>query len=350
MSGKGEKKMEKVKIIAEAGVNHNGSIPIAKRLIEEAKWAGADAVKFQTYTLSELVVKKADKADYQKKNTKEEETQYDMLKKFLLSKEEWLELLDYCRQKEITFLSSPFDLKSIDFLQELGVELFKVPSGQITDYCYLKKLAQLHKPIILSTGMATIEEISEALHVLKGSRKTEDDTKKEPKPDITLLHCTSDYPAKMEEVNLKAMLQLQTVFQKPVGYSDHTEGVEVAIAAVSLGAAVIEKHFTLDRNLPGPDHKGSLLPAELRQLVKSVRNIEKALGDGIKRPTDSEQKNKRSVRKSLVAIRPIKKGEVYTVHNIGAKRPGDGISPMRYKEMIGTKANRNYEPDERIEL
>jgi N,N'-diacetyllegionaminate synthase len=330
--------MKQVKIIAEAGVNHNGDIRIAKALIDVASDSGADMIKFQTYHTEAISIKNAQKAEYQRRNTKTSTTQYEMLRKLELSFTEFKLLFEYCQEKNITFLSSPFDLESVDFLHELGIELFKIPSGEITDYLYLKKIAKFHKPILLSTGMATMKEIEDALAIL------------EPNDEITLLHCTSDYPAAMKDVNLKAMCSMRKIFHKEVGYSDHTLGIEAAIAAVALGACVIEKHITLDRSLPGPDQRVSLVPEELKQLVHAIRNIEEAIGDGEKRPTASELKNKEAVRKSLVASETILQGETFTANNIVAKRPGNGISPMQYEMMLGKRAKRDYIRDELIEI
>ena len=329
--------MKRVKIIAEAGVNHNGSFRLAKRLVDVACEAGADAIKFQTYHTEALVTKHAQKAEYQRRNTKSATSQFEMLKKLELNHADVRRLFAYCQEKNITFLSSPFDMESVEFLQDLGMELFKIPSGEITDYLYLKKIATYRKPILLSTGMATPNEIKEALAIL------------EPNDQITLLHCTSDYPAAMKDVNLNAMCSMKSTFQKQVGYSDHTLGMEVAIAAVALGACVIEKHITLDPSLPGPDQCVSLAPSELKQFVHAIRNIEEAIGDGEKRPTESELKNKVAVRKSLVAREPIRKGEPFTMSNVDAKRPGTGISPMNYEMILGKTAKRDYNIDDLIE-
>jgi N,N'-diacetyllegionaminate synthase len=329
-------------IIAEAGVNHNGSIELAYRLIEAAKKVGADAVKFQSFKADKTVSKKAEKAEYQKQTTSSDESQYDMIKKLELSFEDHQKLIDYCSKNEIQFLSSAFDLGSIDLLVELGLNTFKVPSGEITNLPYLRKLGRLNKNIILSTGMADLGEIEDALNVLM-----ESGTEKEK---ITVLHCNTEYPTPCQDVNLKAMLTIKNAFGVRVGYSDHTKGIEVPIAAVALGAEVIEKHFTLDRNMEGPDHKASLEPDELKQMVASIRNIEKALGNGIKKPSGSELKNKAIARKSIVAIKNIKKGECFTDSNIGVKRPGNGISPMRWDEILGKTSQKDFEIDDLIEL
>ncbi len=327
-------------IIAEAGVNHNGSLELAKQLALKAKEAGADIVKYQTADLNSLVSKTAKMADYQKDNIGKEESQKEMLSKLLLEFDEFVELKKYCEEIGIKFLSTPFDLKSIDFLEELGCDVWKIPSGEITNLPYLIKIAKTNKPIILSTGMCTLDEIDECVSVLKehGAK------------DIVILHCTTQYPTPYEEVNLRAMLTLQERYKCDVGYSDHTKGIEVPVAAVSLGASVIEKHFTLDRNMEGPDHKASLEPDELKMMVSSIRNIEKALGDGDKKPVDSELKNKAVARKSIIAAKNIKKGELFTEDNLTTKRPGTGISPMKWFEIIGKTASRDYLEDEMIEL
>lgn len=330
--------MNKVQIIAEAGVNHKGDIKLAKMLVDVAAQAGADAIKFQTYKSESLAIQTAKKAEYQILHTKNSSSQFEMLRELELRDAEFLELSKYCEKKNIQFLSSPFDVESIEFLHRLGMDTIKIPSGEITNYFYLKKLAALNKRIILSTGMATLEEIEQALAVLDKNSK-----------EIILLHCTTSYPTLMEDVNLKAMCTLKEVFHKNVGFSDHTLGIEASIAAVALGACVIEKHFTLDNSMPGPDHKMSLEPDELKRLVKAIRNIEQALGDGNKKPTPEELKNQEFVRKSLVAARDIIHGEIFTEENLCAKRAGYGISPMRLHELIGSNATRNYKKDERID-
>lgn len=326
-------------IIAEAGVNHNGSPELAKRLVDEAKKTGADIVKFQTAKLDSLVSKSAEMADYQKKNTGVEESQKEMLKKLLLDFEDFRGLKSYCDNTGIQFLSTPFDIESIHFLNDLQ-DIWKIPSGEITNYPYLVEIAKTGKEIILSTGMSTLEEIDDALDVLKtnGAGK------------ITLLHCNTDYPTPMRDANIRAMLTLKEKFGCPVGYSDHTEGIEVPIAAVAIGAEVIEKHFTLDRNMEGPDHKASIEPDELSSMVKAIRNIEEALGDGIKSPSESEKANITIARKSIVARRDIMTGEIFSEDNITAKRPGTGISPMRWPEVLGKKAARDFKEDELIEI
>ena len=329
-------------IIAEAGVNHNGSLELAFNLIDAAKDAGADAVKFQSFKADTLVSKSAEKAKYQKVTTDTSESQYEMIKKLELSLEDHNKLIAYCLKKEIQFLSSPFDLDSIDLLYDLGLEIFKIPSGEIINLPYLRKIGKLNKNIILSTGMSDLGEIEDAIDVL-----VENGTDREK---ITILQCNTEYPTPYEDVNLKAMLTIKNAFDVKVGYSDHTKGIEVPIAAVALGASVIEKHFTLDRNMEGPDHKASLEPNELKEMVKSIRNIEKALGDGIKSPSPSELKNKPIARKSIIAIKKINKGEVFTEENVGIKRPGTGISPMRWDEVIGKYSNYDFEYDDLIKL
>jgi N,N'-diacetyllegionaminate synthase len=332
--------MNKTFIIAEAGVNHNGSLEMAMQMVDAAVAAGADAVKFQTFTAEKVIAVNAPKADYQKETTGSDESQWEMVKKLELDETAHIRLYQYCQQKGIQFLSTPFDLESIDLLSRLGLEIFKIPSGEITNLPYLRKLGALGKRLILSTGMANLGEIEDALDVL-----TETGT---PLESITVLHCNTEYPTPFEDVNLRAMLTIGHALGVAVGYSDHTPGTEVAGAAVALGAAVLEKHFTLDRNLPGPDHKASLEPDELKAMVQAIRNIEKALGDGIKRPSPSEVKNRPIARKSLVATQSIKAGELFSADNITAKRPGAGISPMRWDEILGRVAQKDYEKDELI--
>lgn len=327
-------------IIAEAGVNHNGSLEIAKALIDVAAQSGADAVKFQTFKADKLVSKTAQKASYQKQTTDADESQYAMIKKLELDEKAHHELIEYCAQKNILFLSTPFDHESIDLLADLGMEIFKIPSGEITNLPYLRHIGSLQKEVILSTGMATLDEIDAALHVLT--------TAGTAKERISVLHATTEYPCPMDEVNLRAMQTIRDTFDIRVGYSDHTRGIEVPIAAAAMGAGVIEKHFTLDREMEGPDHKASLEPDELIAMVHAIRNIEKALGDGIKRPSSSELKNIPIARKSIVASRAITKGERLSEENITIKRPGSGISPMCYDEIIGTVASKNYDEDEAI--
>ena len=335
--------MNKTIIIAEAGVNHNGDIETAKRLIDVAADAGVDYVKFQTFKANKIVTKQAKRADYQNKNTKDLDTQYEMLKKLELNESSHHLLIKYCNDKGIKFLSTGFDLDSLEFLNKIGIRLAKIPSGEITNYPYLKKVAQLYSEVILSTGMSDMDDIKKALAIL-----LKFGVKKE---NLTILHCNSEYPTPMSDVNLKAMLNIQAELDVKIGYSDHTLGIEVPIAAVALGARVIEKHFTLDRNLPGPDHRASLEPNELKSMVNSIRNIEKALsGSGIKEPSKSELKNKQIIRKSIVAIRPIAKGETFNEDNIGTKRPGTGISPIKWESFIGQVAKDDFEQDELISL
>lgn len=331
--------MDHVLIIAEAGVNHNGDVEVAKRLIDTAQKCGADIVKFQTAKLESLVTKNAPMAEYQKNNIGKSESQRKMLEKLLLSYDEFKDLSLYCREKRIEFLSTPFDIDSISFLNDL-VGFWKVPSGEITNFPYLREIAQTGKKVVLSTGMSNLREVSQAVETLcKYGTK-----------EMVLLHCTTNYPTSYEEVNLNAMLSLKDRFNLPVGYSDHTPGIEVPIAAVAMGAQVIEKHFTLDKTMEGPDHKASLEPNELEAMIKAIRNIEQALGDGVKKPTESEKGNMAVARKSIVAGRKIKKGEVFTEENITTKRPGTGVSPMLWDKVIGTAADREYEEDEMIEL
>ncbi|MEA3447196.1 MAG: N-acetylneuraminate synthase [Bacteroidota bacterium] len=329
-------------IIAEAGVNHNGNLETAKKLIDAAKLAGADAVKFQTFQAKATIAKKAEKADYQKSTTSEAETQYEMIQRLQLSEEDHQTLMNYSNRKQIQFLSSPFDLNSIHLLDKLGLDTFKIPSGEIVSLPYLEWIGKLNKKVIMSTGMADLGEIEDALNVLIQAGTD--------KRNITILHVNTEYPTPMEDVNLKAMQTIRDAFQVDVGYSDHTLGIEVPIAAVALGATVIEKHFTLDKKANGPDHRASLEPNELKQMVLAIRNIDKALGDGIKKPSKSEKRNKPIVRKSIVAQQKIAKGEKFTSENLGIKRPGTGISPMRWHEVLGKAAKRNFNEDELIEL
>jgi N,N'-diacetyllegionaminate synthase len=328
-------------IIAEAGVNHNGDMELAKQLIDVAAEAGADFVKFQTFNANRQVTHTAKKADYQTKNTDGNESQHEMLRRLELTPAMHNELIAHCALRNIVFLSTGFDIESVDLLVSLGQNLFKIPSGEITNLPYMRHIGQLGKPVILSTGMATLGDIEAAIEVLEQAGTS--------RANLTLLHCTTEYPTPMAEVNLRAMQSIHRAFGVAVGYSDHTQGIEVAIAAVALGATVIEKHFTLDRNSPGPDHKASLEPAELKAMVTAIRNIEIALGDGIKRLTPSEAKNKPVARKSLVASKAIKAGELFSVQNVTAKRPGTGISPMRWDEVMRRRARRDFTVDELIE-
>ncbi len=332
--------MKKTFIIAEAGVNHNGSLELAIQLIDVAVQAGADAVKFQTFKTESCISKNAEKAAYQKQMTNVSESQFDMVKKLELDEASHHELIAYCKTKNILFLSTPFDHESIELLDSLGMEIFKIPSGEITNLPYLRHVGTLAKTVILSTGMADLGEIEDALDILQGAGI--------PKENVTVLHATTEYPCPMEDVNLKSMQTIARAFDVKVGYSDHTNGIEVPIAAVAMGACVIEKHFTLDKMMEGPDHKASLEPDELKTMIAAIRNIEKALGDGIKKPSKSEFKNIPIARKSIVASRPIQKGEILSVENITAKRPGNGISPMRWDEIIGTVALKDYKEDELI--
>ena len=332
--------MNKVFIIAEAGVNHNGSLELAKKLIDVAVVSGADAVKFQTFKAENLVSKNAQKADYQKQTTNNEESQFDMIKKLELDVQTHRILMDYCKEKNIMFLSTPFDHDSIDLLNDLGLEIFKIPSGEITNLPYLRHIGKLNKKVILSTGMADIGEIEDAMDILINAG-----TKKE---NITVLHANTMYPTPMEDVNLKAMVTIGKTFDVAFGYSDHTLGIEVDIAAVALGACCIEKHFTLDKTMEGPDHKASLEPDELKAMVKAIRNIELALGSSIKKPSKSEMPNMQIARKSIVAKIEIKKGDKLSEENITIKRPGNGINPMRWDEIVGTIAAKDYKEDELI--
>lgn len=328
-------------IIAEAGVNHNGDINLAKQLIDVAADAKVDYVKFQTFKANKIVTKTAKRAGYQDDNTGDTDSQFEMLKKLELTAEMHDILINYCTIKGVKFLSTGFDLESLEYLSKIGVKLSKIPSGEITNYPYLKKVAQLYSEVILSTGMADIKEIKSAIKVLVDNGL---DKKK-----LTVLHCNTEYPTPMDDVNLKAMNYIKSELDVSVGYSDHTLGIEVPIAAVSLGAKVIEKHFTIDRNLPGPDHKASLEPNELKAMVVSIRNIEQALsGSGIKEPSKSEIKNKAIARKSIVAKKYIKKGEFFSEENLTVKRPGTGVSPMLWEDVIGKESSRNFEEDDLI--
>lgn len=327
-------------IIAEAGVNHNGDIKLAKRLAKEAKAAGADCVKFQTFRAEALVTADGEKAGYQKKQTGGGESQLEMLKKLELTQEEFLELKSYCEEIGIAFLSTAFDMESQRFLEGLAPFCYKIPSGEITNYPYLKAIAATGRDVILSTGMSVLSEVEEAVALLRENGAGE----------ITLLHCTTEYPAPVEDVNLRAMQTLAEHFGTKTGYSDHTEGIEVPVAAAAMGAAVIEKHFTLDRTMEGPDHKASLEPEELAKMVHAIRKIEKALGDGEKRVTAREAENRKAARKSIVAARDIKAGEIFTEENLTVKRPGDGITPMKWPDILGKAAIRDFRKEERITL
>ncbi|MCB7480626.1 N-acetylneuraminate synthase [Christiangramia sediminis] len=332
-----------VLIIAEAGVNHNGNLETAKELVDKASIAGADFVKFQTFKASGLVTKSAERAAYQNYNTENSDSQYEMLKKLELSEDAHNILIEYCKSKGIKFLSTGFDLDTLEFLNKLNIELFKIPSGEITNLPYLRKIASFKKPVIMSTGMASMQEVTEAFDVLVNAG-----LKKE---NITIVHCNTEYPTPMDDVNLRAMNRIGKELDVEIGYSDHTLGIEVPIAAVALGAKVIEKHFTLDRNLPGPDHRASLEPEELKLMVESIRNIEKAIsGSGKKEPSKSEMKNKDIARKSIIASKEIKKGDKLTEDNLTVKRPGNGISPMKWDKVLGETASRDFKEDELIEI
>lgn len=332
--------MEHICIIAEAGVNHNGNFDTAIQMVKAAKRAGADYIKFQTFVPEKLVSESAQKAEYQKKTTGADESQLDMLKKLTLTNSEFLEIKKYCDELEIGFISTPFDLESVEFLESMNMDFWKIPSGEITNLPYLEKLAMTKRRIVMSTGMSDMKEIKDAVALLeiKGAG------------DITLLHCNTQYPTPFCDVNLKAMNEIKMETGKKVGYSDHTSGIEIPIAAVAMGAVMIEKHFTLDREMKGPDHKASLEPDELKKMVLAIRNIEKAVGDGIKRPSDSEVKNRDIVRKSIVASKDIKSGETFSKDNLTTKRPGDGISPMHWYEVLGKDAIKDFRKDEKIIL
>ena len=327
-------------IIAEAGVNHNGDMALAHKLVDAAAEGGADLVKFQTFSAEALVAKDAPKADYQKRLTAGDENQFGMLKRLELSPANHQALMDRCRERGIGFFSTGFDLSSLDFLEGLGFTRHKVPSGEITNYPYLRKMGSFGKEVLLSTGMADLGEIEAALRVLEEAGT--------PREKVIVLHCTTEYPTPMGEVNLRAMRAIGEAFGVRVGYSDHTPGIEIPIAAVAMGATVIEKHFTLDRNLPGPDHQASLEPSELKEMVRAIRNVEVALGDGIKKPTPSELKNRLVARKSIVAVGAIRKGELFTQDNLGSKRPGSGLSPMELPALIGRMSDREYRDGEML--
>ena len=332
--------MRHVIVIAEAGVNHNGSFELAKKMVDAAKEAGVDYVKFQTFNPKKLVSKYAEKAKYQKETTGSDETQLQMLQKLTLTEDNFLSLRDYCKEVGIGFISTPFDLDSIAFLETFDMDFWKVPSGEVTNLPYLEAIARTKRKVVMSTGMCDMNEIQDAMEVLEKNGTTE----------ITLLHCNTQYPTPYEHVNLSAMNSIKDAMHKEVGYSDHTQGIEVPIAAVAMGATVIEKHFTLDKNMEGPDHKASLDPTELKQMVRAIRNIEKAIGNGLKEPSSSELANKAVARKSIVASRDIEQGEVLSEENLTTKRPGTGISPMKWYEVIGKVASRDFSEDEMIEL
>jgi N,N'-diacetyllegionaminate synthase len=329
---------DRVLIIAEAGVNHNGSIQLAKKLIDKAVFSGADAVKFQTFKAKNVVSKNTPKADYQKQTTNSRESQFEMIKKLELDERFHKELITYCKEANIMFLSTPFDLDSVDLLNELGLQIFKIPSGEITNLPYLRRIGSFNKKVILSTGMSDLKEIGEAIKILTNAGTL--------KENITVLHANTMYPTPMEDVNLRAMQTIQNKFDVSVGYSDHTLGIEVDIAAVTMGATIIEKHFTLNKKMEGPDHKASLDPDELKSMVTAIRNIELAMGDGVKELTNSEKPNINVVRKSIVAKKEIKKGEIFSESNLTTKRPGTGLSPMKWDSIIGKVAKRDYNLDD----
>ena len=328
-------------IIAEAGVNHNGDMDMARQLVDIACEAGVDMVKFQTFTAVGIVTKYAEKADYQKASS-DTDNQFEMLEKLELTEKNHVELMAYCSERNVGFLSTPFDIESVHLLNRLGLEIFKISSGDITNLPLLKEVGSLKKQIILSSGLSSLEEVGAALEILirAGTDKN----------NITVLHCTSEYPAPMEDVNLNALESIKEAFDVRVGYSDHTQGIEISVAAVAIGAVVIEKHFTIDKTLPGPDHKASLDPIELQRMVESIRNIEKALGDGVKKASTSESKNLNAVRKSIVAKRTITEGEIFTEENLTIKRPGSGLSPMLWEQVLGLTARHDFKMDEHIEI
>lgn len=330
---------QSVYIIAEAGVNHNGDFKLAKKLVFEAKRIGSDAIKFQTFKAENIVTKKAERADYQKENCGGEESQFEMIKKLELSEEEFESLFEYCKEIGIDFLSSPFDLDSIHFLSKLGMRVFKIPSGEITNLPYLREISKVAKKVILSTGMATYDEIGEAISILKENGEKE----------LVVLHATTEYPCPFAEVNLLAMNSIGEKFKCDIGYSDHTKGIEIPVAATALGAKVIEKHFTLDNKMVGPDHRASLDVEEFESMVKSIRNVENSLGDGVKKPTESEMRNIPIVRKSIVAKSKIRKGEEFSEFNLTTKRPGSGLNPMKnWDNLLGKTAEKDYEADDLI--
>ena len=329
-------------IIAEAGVNHNGDLALAKRLIDVAAEAGADLVKFQTFNADRLATRSAQKASYQIQSADDSESQHEMLRRLELTESMHQELIAHCAVRNIGFFSTGFDIESVDLLVSLGQDKFKIPSGEITNLPYLRHIGRFGKMVILSTGMATMGDIESAIVALEQAGT--------PRARITVLHCTTEYPTPMAEVNLRAMQSIRAAFGVAVGYSDHTPGIEIAIAAVALGAGVIEKHFTIDRNLPGPDHKASLEPAELRAMITAIRNIELAFGDGVKRPSASERKNMAVARRSLVAACAIRAGEPFSASNLAVKRPGTGISPMQWNDVVGRIAPRDFSADELIEI
>lgn len=332
--------MSRIFVIAEAGVNHNGNLETARKLVDAAVAAGADAVKFQTFKTENLVCKNTCKADYQMKTTDQEESQFDMLKKLELTTEMHEQLIDYCKKKGIMFLSTPFDIDSLNYLVKCGVEMIKVPSGEITNYPFLREVGKTRKKVIISSGMSTLDEVRDAVKVLRDNGSD----------DVIVLHCNTEYPTPYADVNLRAMLTLKEKLGVVVGYSDHTQGIEIPIAATAMGASVIEKHFTLDKNMEGPDHNASLEPSELQAMVSAIRNIESALGSGKKEPSESEKRNISIVRKSIVAKCDIAAGELFTESNLTTKRPGTGVSPMQWKLVVGQRAKKKFSADELIEI
>lgn len=332
--------MHKVKIIAEAGVNHNGSLDLAKKMVDVAKEAGADYVKFQTFRPEKLASRFAEKANYQKETTDRSESQQEMLRKLILSDQEYVDLSEYCKKKNIGFISTPFEIDSLKFLFNIDMDFWKIPSGEVTNYPFLVEVAKTSKPVVLSTGMSNLEEVKQAVRVLKENGTTR----------ISLLHCNTQYPTPYEDVNLSAMITLKETFGCEVGYSDHTPGIEIPIAAVAMGATIIEKHFTLDRNMEGPDHKASLEPNELKAMIDAIRHIAVSLGSGVKQASGSEIANIGVVRKSIVAARTIKKGDIFSNENLTTKRPGTGISPMEWNNLLGQPAIKDFEEDELIIL
>ncbi len=329
----------KVLIIAEAGVNHNGDLHTAMKMVDCAKQCGVDIIKFQTFNVDNLVSDSAEMAQYQKNNIGREQSQKEMLEALTLSSNDFVKLHNYCIEKSIKFLSTPFDIDSIHFLDKLQ-DFWKVPSGEINDYPYLVEIARTFKPVILSTGMSTMDEIEAAIKTLKENGSS----------SIRLMHCTTEYPAPYNDVNLNAINTLRERFGLETGYSDHTQGIEIPIAAVTMGATIIEKHFTLDRRMEGPDHKASLEPGELEKMVKGIRHIEQAMGNGLKNPTQEELQNRTAARKSIVAKRDITRGELLSEENITTKRPGNGINPMTWSSILGTQAIRSFRKDEQIEI
>lgn len=332
--------MKHICIIAEAGVNHNGDINLAKKMVDVAKVAGADYVKFQTFVPQNLVSKFAEKANYQKETTEPNETQLQMLQKLALTSENFKELKEYCLEVGIGFISTPFDLESIEFLETLNMDFWKIPSGEITNLPYLKSIGKTGRKVVMSTGMCNMQEIQDAIDILEENGTSQ----------IVLLHCNTQYPTPYKDVNLNAMCTMKNITKKEVGYSDHTQGIEISIAAAAMGAIIIEKHFTLDKNMEGPDHKASLNPYELKAMVNAIRNIEQAMGNGMKELSPSEKENKVIARKSIIASSKIKKGDILTEKNLTVKRPGNGISPMKWQEVIGKEAIKDFEEDELIEI